>query len=649
MAKRIRDVLARRSTESFVGREREIAALLECLQDGGPLVTQVHGVAGVGKSSLLAAFHERARDAGATVLALDARLIEPTPKGFLLELGRETDSDLADVEGAATRLDEFDGPVVLSLDTYEVFRLMDTWLRQELIPALPERVRVLLVGRQPPVPVWHSAPEWQGLFRSVSVNRLDDSESMTFLGDAGLDPSTSRRINRFACGHPLALRLAAAAAADRPDLALEEGAIPSVVQELSRLFLADVADATTRRVLEAGSVVRRITRSLLAAMCPDCADDDAVERLSSLPLVERRRDGLRMHDAVHEAIAATLSAADPSRHRAYRQAAWHQLRREVRTASRADLWRYTADLLYLIENPVVREAFFPSGAQQLAVEPATPSDGPSIRSIAENHEPPAAAELIGAWWDRLPASFSVVRGAESAIVGYYCMFEPTEGGPDASLDDPLVQAWRRHLVDDRVAPGEKVLFLRRWMGTEYGEAPSSVQAACWLDVKRAYMDMRPELRRVYLTVVDLETYAPVAVELGFRPLPDASAEIDGVRYHTAMLDFGPASVDGWLATLTAAELGIEQSGILDLATHELVLDDVRTPLTRLEFGVLAYLCEHESEVVTRDDLLHHVWGQSYLGGSNVVDAVVYALRKKLADQSDLIETVRGAGYRLHPR
>lgn len=45
--------------------------------------------------------------------------------------------------------------------------------------------------------------------------------------------------------------------------------------------------------------------------------------------------------------------------RGYRQAAWHQLRDEVRTTSHADLWRYTADLLYLIENPVVREARSP--------------------------------------------------------------------------------------------------------------------------------------------------------------------------------------------------------------------------------------------------------------------------------------------------
>ena len=646
MPRRIRDVLARRSAERFVGRDVEIATLLECLEDDGPIVTQVHGVAGVGKSGLLRAFCDRARDSGAEVLALDARLIEPTTKGFLRELGREIDAEIADVEDAARRLDAFPARFVLALDTYEVFRLMDTWLRQELIPALPERVRVVLVGRQPPVPVWISAPEWHGLFRSLALNRLPDEDALRLLADAGLDEGAARRINRFTRGHPLALHLAAAAAAERPGLALEDAAVPRVVQELSQLFLADVADAATREALEAGSVVRRITHSLLAAMCPDAAGEDALDHLLALPLVERRRDGLRMHDAVHEAVAESLRSRDPARYRAYRQAAWHQLRGEVRTASHADLWRYTADLLYLIENPVVREAFFPSGAQQLAVEPAQPKHEPFIRSIAAHHESPAAVELLVGWWERLPTAFSVVRDAEGDTVGYYCMFEPSEDGADAHSNDPLIQAWRRHLAEDRVAEDEKVLFLRRWIGVEHGEAPSPTQAACWLDVKRTYMDMRPDLRRVYLTVVDLETYAPVAVELGFRPLPEAAVEIDGILYHTAMLDFGPASVDGWLAGLAAAELGIEQAGILDLETRELVVDGRRVPLTKLEFGVLAYLCEHKGKVVSRDDLLHRVWGNSYLGGSNVVDAVVYTLRKKLADQAALIETARGTGYRL---
>jgi hypothetical protein len=230
----------------------------------------------------------------------------------------------------------------------------------------------------------------------------------------------------------------------------------------------------------------------------------------------------------------------------------------VEKVGAAELWRYTADMLYLIENPVVREAFFPSGSQALAVEPALSEDGTAIRAITEKHEGPDAAEYIQNWWERNPQTFHVVRGEDGSIVGYYCCFDPTTVDSAGFDKDPVLKTWWGHLCENPAPGGQKVLFLRRWLSSEHSEAPSPVQAACWLDIKRTYMEMRPELRRVYLTVVDLPTYAPVATKLGFVPISEAALELDGQTYHTAMLDFGPASVDGWLAGLVADELGIDE-------------------------------------------------------------------------------------------
>jgi DNA-binding response OmpR family regulator len=72
------------------------------------------------------------------------------------------------------------------------------------------------------------------------------------------------------------------------------------------------------------------------------------------------------------------------------------------------------------------------------------------------------------------------------------------------------------------------------------------------------------------------------------------------------------------------------------------------PLTRLEFGVLQHLSLHPDRVVGRDELLRDVWGQQF-GGSNVVDAVVKSLRKKLGTHGDAIATVTGHGYRFGAR
>ena len=112
-----------------------------------------------------------------------------------------------------------------------------------------------------------------------------------------------------------------------------------------------------------------------------------------------------------------------------------------------------------------------------------------------------------------------------------------------------------------------------------------------------------------------------------------------------MLGCGPASVDGWLSRLVAAELGVSGNEVLDIGACELVIGGSRIRLTRLEFSVLLYLQEREGTAVGREDIIH-VWGHKYDAGSNIVDAVIKRLRKKLGGQSEVIQTVPGFGYRF---
>ena len=177
--------------------------------------------------------------------------------------------------------------------------------------------------------------------------------------------------------------------------------------------------------------------------------------------------------------------------------------------------------------------------------------------------------------------------------------------------DPVTRSWREHLRRDPVPRGQRVLFNRRWL-SEQGEAPCAVQAAGWLDIKRVYMELRPELRRLYTSVRDMATYGPIVTPLGFVPMPEA-VQLDDVVYHSAVLDFGPSSVDGWLAKLAARELLIEEDSILDPVERQLVLDGQRVDLTRLEFEVLDYLLQRQGKVVERAALLRDVWGTTYIG------------------------------------
>ena len=84
--------------------------------------------------------------------------------------------------------------------------------------------------------------------------------------------------------------------------------------------------------------------------------------------------------------------------------------------------------------------------------------------------------------------------------------------------------------------------------------------------------------------------------------------------------------------------------VLDLRTRRATSEGRTVDLTAREFTMLEVLIRHPDQVLSREQLLSHVWGYDYDPGSNVVDVYIGYLRKKLG--SDTIETVRGMGYRL---
>jgi two-component system copper resistance phosphate regulon response regulator CusR len=84
--------------------------------------------------------------------------------------------------------------------------------------------------------------------------------------------------------------------------------------------------------------------------------------------------------------------------------------------------------------------------------------------------------------------------------------------------------------------------------------------------------------------------------------------------------------------------------VLDLRTRRARTAGRTIDLTAREFTMLEVLIRHAGQVLSREQLLSHVWGYDYDPGSNIVDVYIGYLRRKLG--SGAIETVRGMGYRL---
>ena len=626
MARTFGALLAERRA-TLIGREDELAALAALLDDDGPLVAVVHGVAGTGKSALLRAFRAEAGERGAAVVAVDGRGVEPTPQGFLAAV----EASLAGVTG----------PVVLMVDTAERLRLLDGWLRLTFLPSLPENARVVLATRDAPGAVWRSS--FGELLRTVPLGPLAPADAAEVLRRAGLDEDQAAWVNRFVRGHPLSLQLAASAIRERPG-APEDAVLPTVVQELAALYL-DGLDAATREALDATCVLRRVTLSLLGALLPDEPPQRPFERLAALPFVELGREGLVVHDTVREAVAALLRASDPVRHRAYRAAAWRQIREELALTAGAARWASLADMIALVDEPLVREAFFPSSVQHYAVETARPDDFDAIDAIVARHLPPAQRVLTRAWWDDVPAAFRVARNPRGQVVAFTILCELADVPQRLLARDPLCAPWRRHLRAHPVPAGQRVLLARLALAYPTGQAPSPCFAALLRDMERASLEAGPVLRRIYSASTGDALDAQLA-PLGFVALPDcADVELGGTALRPNLCDLGPESVAGWLSALAAHDLPVEATA-LDEDARELVLDGRRVALTKLECDVVRYLREREDQPVAREALLRDVWGYEWTGGSNVVEVTVSGLRRKLGDRATALETVRGVGYRL---
>jgi DNA-binding response OmpR family regulator len=147
---------------------------------------------------------------------------------------------------------------------------------------------------------------------------------------------------------------------------------------------------------------------------------------------------------------------------------------------------------------------------------------------------------------------------------------------------------------------------------------------------------------VMLTAKTSELDKVVGLELGAddyvtKPfsLRELGARIRALLRRTEQLAEAPAPL---------VELG---ALTVDLAGHRLLRDGERLPLKPKVFELLAYLLRHPGQVLTREQLLEHVWGYDYAGETRTVDVHIHWLRAAIEpDPADpaYLHTVRGVGY-----
>jgi transcriptional regulator with AAA-type ATPase domain len=543
----------------FVGRENESDLIKKLINSDKQefYVVFIHGIGGIGKTHLIKKVLNEI-NSNINSIYLDCRDIEPTEIGFLESL---SDKALIDLNGEKlnlsvfiNKLEKLDHRTVIVLDSYEKFNLLDTWIRNDFILSLPSTVKTIIISRQSPNISWFTNSNLGTFVKEIEIEELSYEESLNFLKSKGVSTIDSENIYKLVHGHPLALDLTTRIIKNFPETRIEYESFPKVFNKITKVFLEGLDNPNLRECIESVSPIRRFDESLLKFIHKNTNLDILLNDLVELPFITLSSEGYVMHELVRENVARDLLMRDPERYNEYKNLAFKYLSDRSKQIKKAKLWQLTADLLYLIENPIVRDAFFPKDSSDYAVEYAKKNDIDNILKITSENEPGDVVNIYKSWWDELPTAFKVVRNILNEVEAFIIICEPDEINNKLITNDRITGLWLSHLESNPVEKAEKVLFLRRWLSKGYGELPCSAQAASWLDVKRDYMELRPYLRRVYTTINDVNTYAPIVTPLGFKIIDDYELNIGSSKYFSAMLDFGPDSVDGWLRNLIGVEL-----------------------------------------------------------------------------------------------
>jgi hypothetical protein len=258
-----------------------------------------------------------------------------------------------------------------------------------------------------------------------------------------------------------------------------------VVEELFAVMLDDLGPRE-RAVAEAASVLRRVTLPLLAAVVDEPDVEQAWRILRGLPFTVTTAAGVELSGLAAPVLLEALELRDPDRVRTLRTRAARAI---LDSLPQGPDWESTADLLHLVQNPLIRNAYAPPGMLQHPVEQARSEDHDEIVAIARRFAGEESARLAERWWQARRDTFAVVRAADGGVAAF-SVTAPVEDRPGSAREDPLVQAVADHLRDDPMPPGTGAVLFRWALGRRYGERPTPEVATLVIDLKRTYLQLR---------------------------------------------------------------------------------------------------------------------------------------------------------------
>ncbi len=583
MVRRLADRLKAARHELFVGRAIEQELFLEAIRGHNPLcVLHIYGPGGVGKTTLMHEFATVAQDESAAVAALDGRNVEVTPDAFVaamaVALDVESDSSGDLLESVGAHIATLAQRCVIFVDTYELLAPLDYWLRDKLLPALPDNVLFVLAGRQMPSIAWNGDAGWNQLCKFLPLHNLADGESADYLQRRSVPGGQHAAILNFTHGHPLALSLIADLFSQQrfdesSQLTFAPEDAPEVVNSLLSHLVQHEPDALHRAALQACALVRVTTEDLLACLLDIPDAHEPFEWLRGMSFIESGRYGLFPHDMAREVLLADLRWRNPDLNREFHNRARSFYAARMREGDTAQQQHMLFDYVFLHRNnPVVRPFMDWRENGTLLPGRARPDELPVLVDIVARYEGVEASRLAAHWFARQPRGVLVLRDHCGHIAGFLAIVSLSQAATDEVQRDPATRAAANYLQTHApLRVGEEATVMRFWMSTENYQDISPAQSLIFIHIVRHYLTA-PGLAFTFFSCVDPEFWAPIFNYAGATRLKAADFTVGEKSYGVYSHDWRALPPLSWLEMLGESELATEvNSESVQRATQVAVL------------------------------------------------------------------------------
>ena len=609
--------LERERVRRFVGRARELELFSTWLEasathGGAPNgqelfnVLWLYGPGGIGKSTLLRAFAETARNAGYVLAQIDGGRVMPTPDGLRSAVWESLTAGIDAHTGPANGHVPA-RPSVIMIDAAERLEPVEDWLRDEFLPALPAETRVIIAGRRPPDAAWRSDPGWRDLLRVLALRNLSPDQTRALLEVEGISPDLLDQVLALTHGHPLAVSLLIDAVrrsgrgTDVPETLQD---LPDVVTALLNQMVEHAPTIRHRAALQVSAHAPATTEPLLRAALPADAEEasELWEWLRDLTIMEEAQAGIFPHDVARDVLEADLRRRDPDAYAdIHRRLRGYLIDQVKASAGNPDaLQQAVADLLFLIrDHPVAGAYWYWDALEGCPGRPIQPEQFDLIIAMTRDTQGEQQAELAAHWLRRQPEAFRVFEDSDGEIGGCAARLALHLARPEDIAADPGATAlWQYAQQHHAPRPGELVLGWRFVVDRDPDERHprlAGTMFGAWhvIDI----LLRGPTAWEFDACYTDLDHWERFFNHFDFVHVPEADYHVDGKRYVAFAHDWRRVGVADWLELTAARELG-EQVAVsapepAALLSHEEFAASVKEALRSL----------HQPQVLLRNPLM----------------------------------------------